>query len=97
MMRKLYIFENNKVVIYNNMSSYKLWHIMKYYGHPNVFILDGGMKQWSHLKYPINTFKTPIDYSQHQTNTFEGKEPDDKMLADFDYVIKNIGKQTCHL
>lgn len=92
-MAQLNIFEDNRVVIYNSISAAKFWFIMKYYGHPNSFILDGGMREWAKRKYPINTFKSPIDYSSHQTSTFKAKKPDENMLIELDSVLKKLGKR----
>jgi thiosulfate/3-mercaptopyruvate sulfurtransferase len=91
-MKKMYIQEDNQVVIYNSISAAKAWFIMKYYGHPNTYILDGGISQWSKLKYPINTFKTPMDYSNYQGSAFEAKEPNTDMLASLDDVLEKIGR-----
>jgi thiosulfate/3-mercaptopyruvate sulfurtransferase len=97
MMRKLNIFEDNRVVIYNSISAAKVWFIMKYYGHPNTFLLDGGMREWAKRKYPVNSFKSPIDYSTHSAKTFEAKTPDENMLIDMDEVINKIGKPQNHI
>lgn len=95
MMDKLNILESNKVVMYNGVSSAKAWFIMKYYGHPSTRILRGGLKQWMALNYPITSMKTPIDYTEASSNTFEAKEPNTNMLIEYDEVLKKIGSKQC--
>lgn len=90
MMKKLNILEKNKVVIYNSISAAKLWWIMNYYGHPNSFILDGGMRQWNKLKYPVNTHKSPIDYSDTDSDTFKAKDPDTSKLVELDEILERL-------
>ena len=91
-MDKLNIFEDNRVVIYNSVSAAKAWYIFKYYGHPNAMILDGGMSEWARRKYPINTFKSPMDYTDHPSTTFKAKTPEKDTVADLDYVLSKIGE-----
>jgi hypothetical protein len=89
-MDKLNILESDKVVMYNGISSAKAWFIMKYYGHPNTRILRGGLKQWTSLDYPITSMRTPIDYTNMSTNTFEAKEPNTKMLIEYGELLTQI-------
>ena len=90
-MDKLNILEENKVVMYNGISAAKAWFIMKYYGHPNTRILRGGLARWTELDYPITSMKTPIDYTEVSSNTFEAKEPKTNMLINYEEILKKIG------
>lgn len=33
----------------------RLWWLLKFYGHANVYVLDGGYGRWNRLGYPITT------------------------------------------
>jgi len=83
--------------MYNGISAAKAWFIMKYYGHPNTMVLDGGIKGWKRRGYPIVTMKTPVDYTQTPTKTFTAQEPNHKMLIDYEEVISKIGGKNCKL
>jgi 3-mercaptopyruvate sulfurtransferase SseA len=90
-MKKMHILEEDTVVVFNSITAAKAWFILKYYGHPNVHILDGGLRKWSSLKYPLNTFKCPIDYSSHSGPSFTAKEPDTHMLIHINEILKKLG------
>lgn len=91
-MDKLNIFEDNRVVIYNSISAAKAWFIFNYFGHPDTKLLDGGLREWSRRNYPINTFKSPMDYTDHPSTTFRAKDPQKDVLADLDHVIAKMGE-----
>ena len=85
------IDENKKIIFYDNVSGMLaargVW-LCLYFSHPNVFMLNGGLKKWIAEKLDIETksnifnptnFTTPIDAS---------------ILVGFQYVEQNIGRAT---
>mmetsp|Transcript_10656 Transcript_10656/g.9379 ORF Transcript_10656/g.9379 Transcript_10656/m.9379 type:complete len:234 (-) Transcript_10656:48-749(-) len=91
MMKKLNILSESTVIMYNGISAAKAWFIMKYYGHPSTMILDGGIREWKRLDYPINTMKTPVDYTSAPVKTFTAKEPNTSMVIEYEEVLKKVG------
>eukprot|EP00903_Cladosiphon_okamuranus_P004278 g4276.t1 len=62
-----------------------MFWIMKYYNHPDVKILDGGLSAWERSRYPLNNQpenRVESSYSVSATN------PD--FLVDFDFVSDNL-------
>ena len=80
----------NKVVFYDDVSGMLaargVWMLM-YFSHKNVFMLDGGIKKWQADGFEIQT-KT----NGFTPASFDGT-PNPQIIADYDYVKKNIGKE----
>lgn len=52
------IDETVTVVAYDNGEGAfagRFWWLLQYLGHENVFVLNGGFKQWAAVNYPIST------------------------------------------
>ncbi len=59
--RKFGVNQNSSIVVYDIkgiFSSPRVWWMFKYFGHSNVFVLDGGLKKWLKEKKPITNKKT---------------------------------------
>jgi len=82
---KLGVDNNSKVVIYDDLihSSARLWWTLKYIGHNNCFILDGGLKGWTEQDYPL----TDNVISAKKSRELETKL-NDSIFCDIDYVKK---------
>lgn len=94
-MRQLNVKEGDKVVIYNGVSAAKVWHIFKYHGHQDVWILDGGLKEWARLDFPLDSFKQPIDYSNtEESGKFKSAGPHGEMIIQVDELLEKIGTET---
>ena len=55
--RRFGITNESTVVTYDSMglfSSARCWWLFKYFGHKNVYILDGGLPAWKALNYEMN-------------------------------------------
>ncbi|WP_340023266.1 sulfurtransferase [Paenibacillus sp. FSL K6-1096] len=53
---KLGISNSTRVVAYDDesgMNAARLWWLLRYLGHEQVFILEGGFSQWKAEKYPV--------------------------------------------
>jgi thiosulfate/3-mercaptopyruvate sulfurtransferase len=69
LMRKLGISNKTRVIVYDErggLYAARLWWILRYYGHPNVALLDGGWTKWSAEGRPVSTEEpavTPADFT----------------------------------
>lgn len=53
---KLGIGNDSRIVAYDDesgMNAARLWWLLRYLGHEQVFILEGGFSQWKADKYPV--------------------------------------------
>lgn len=60
---KLGIDRNTRVVAYDDQGgamASRLWWLMRYHGHEQTYILDGGYSTWKSLGYPVNDAKPPV-------------------------------------
>lgn len=83
------ITKEKKVVFYDEVSGMSaargVW-LLIYFSHPQVFILDGGVKKWKSLGLPLET-KT----NGFKPAKFTGKVNKD-VFAGFEYIKKNLDK-----
>jgi len=59
--RNFGINQNSLIVVYDVkgiFSSPRVWWMFKYFGHKNVFVLNGGLKKWLKEKKPVTNNKT---------------------------------------
>jgi thiosulfate/3-mercaptopyruvate sulfurtransferase len=45
--------------------SSRFWWVLKYFGHSQVYILDGGYQAWTDSGYPVNDFVMTFDTSEY--------------------------------
>ena len=80
-----------EVVFYDDVSGMLaargVWMLM-YFSHDNAFMLDGGIKKWQKEGFELET-KT----NGFTPSVFDGK-PNPQILADYDYVNKDLKKIT---
>ena len=72
MMQNLGINNQDQIIIYDNsplLSSARAWFLFKYFGHENIFILDGGLKNWEKNGGKITNIKTIISTGDFQSKT----------------------------
>ena len=83
------ITTEKKVVFYDEVSgmsaSRGVW-LLLYFSHPQVFMLDGGMKKWKSEGFPLET-KT----NGFKPAKFSGKTNKD-IVAEYEYIKKNLDK-----
>ena len=61
--RKFGVNQNSLIVVYDIkgiFSSPRVWWMFKYFGHKNIFVLNGGLKKWLKEKKPITNKKTSL-------------------------------------
>ena len=62
--RNFGINQNSLIVVYDVkgiFSSPRVWWMFKYFGHKNVFVLNGGLKKWLKEKKPVTNNKTSLE------------------------------------
>lgn len=83
------ITNQKKVVFYDDVSGMLaargVWVLM-YFSHESVFLLDGGMKKWQ-----ADGLKLETKTNGFTPTKFDGKI-NSKILADYDYVNKNLNR-----
>ena len=61
--RALGIGASSTVVVYDgsgvNLSAARAWWMFRYFGHPGVAVLDGGLGRWRVLGYPLESGDCP--------------------------------------
>ena len=83
------ISSEKNVVFYDDVSgtlaARGVWLLM-YFSHPNVSMLDGGIKKWQNQNLPIET--NPNSFTP---STFSGV-PNPELIAGFEYIHENLEK-----
>ena len=85
---RLGIDASKQVVVYDGASgssAARTWWCLRWLGHPNVAILDGGITLWKAEGRPLAT-----DASAWQPTSFQVR-PDDDMKIEAPAVLKRIG------
>jgi thiosulfate/3-mercaptopyruvate sulfurtransferase len=85
-MSRLGIDANTHVVAYDDRggaTAARLWFLLRYFGHDNVSLLDGGITQWNAEKRSLQQ-ETP----QIARGNFVAREPRTNMVADREAVQK---------
>lgn len=81
------VTERKRVVFYDNISGMLaargVWLLM-YLSHPQVFMLDGGLKKWKKENYPIETKLNAFRPAQ-----FSGKI-NKEFIVGFEYIKENL-------
>jgi thiosulfate/3-mercaptopyruvate sulfurtransferase len=71
----------------NWFAAYAYWYL-KYYGHDNVKLMDGGRKKWE-----LEGRELSPDEPQRSQTSYQSKDPDKAIRAFRDDVLAAIGKQ----
>ena len=81
------ISSEKKVVFYDNVSGMLaargVW-MLEYFSHPDVSLLDGGMKKWKKENRPMEIKQNPF-----QPSKFSGKI-NPKIISSYEYILDNI-------
>ncbi len=81
------INSEKKVVFYDDVSGMLaargVW-MLEYFSHPDVSILDGGMKKWKKENRPIQTKSNPF-----QPSKFSGKI-NPEIISSYEFIVDNI-------
>jgi len=71
----------------NWFAAYAYWYL-KYYGHQNLRLLDGGRKKWE-----LDSRELTTDTVTREATTYTAQEPDEDIRAYRDEVVAAIGTQ----
>lgn len=88
-MSRLGISNTTQVIVYDATSgsfAARLWFLLRFYGHTQVAVLDGGFTEWLKMNYPIETGE-----NVNRRGNFTGV-PDEKMIVTTPQVESAIGK-----
>ncbi|SMF76007.1 thiosulfate/3-mercaptopyruvate sulfurtransferase [Paenibacillus uliginis N3/975] len=88
------IDKEKRVVIYDDQSGMvasRLWWMLKYTGHQNVYIMDQGFSAWKNASYPV-TAETPVVIPVRYE-----PEIQQTMLVDVEDVIQAINNGSAYL
>ena len=69
----------------NWFAAYAYWYL-KYYGHENLRLLDGGRKKWE-----LDSRELTTDATERPATTYTAKEPNTEIRAFRDEVVAAIG------
>jgi thiosulfate/3-mercaptopyruvate sulfurtransferase len=81
---------SQRVVSYDdsgNLYAARMRWVLKYFGHPDAAVLDGGLPAWTQLGEPITSEPTI-----RETTTYTGT-PHPELLATWQYVLDRIDNQ----
>ena len=85
MMQNLGINNQDQIIIYDNsplLSSARAWFLFRYFGHENIFILNGGLKNWEKFGGEITNKKTIIS-----TGDFQSKNEQTDLVVNLNQMI----------
>ncbi len=89
------IAHDTTVVVYgdnnNWFAAWALWQL-KYYGHADVRIMNGGRKKWLEEKRPLSTEAPTFPRA-----TYQAREPDASIRAKRDQVFQHLDKRDINL
>jgi len=71
--RRYGVNQNSFIIVYDTkgiFSSPRVWWMFKYFGHKNVFVLNGGLKKWLKEKKPITNKKTYFKKGNFKSKVF---------------------------
>src|SRR5690606_1049915 len=69
----------------NWFAAYAYWYL-KYYGHQNLRLLDGGRKKWE-----LDSRELTDEPASRPATTYTAQEPDESIRAYRDEVVSSLG------
>ena len=89
LMSQLGVSSDTTVVTYDDwISAYatRLWWVLKYYGHSNAKVLNGGWQRWVSEGRPV-TFHESVSEPAHFT-----PHPDESIMCHLDDLMRKVGE-----
>ena len=84
----------SQVICYDDMSgafAARMWWLMKWLGHDDVAVLDGGINHWTKKELPIET-----DIHERPEGAFTG-ETNSNMWVDINFIQEQLEQNKIHL
>ncbi|KAG9469475.1 3-mercaptopyruvate sulfurtransferase [Eleutherodactylus coqui] len=90
---RLGVSNNSHVIVYDasdfgSFSAPRLWWMFRIFGHPQVSVLDGGLKAWLREGHPVNSGKE----SRPQPTEFQAKL-DTSQVVGYEEMVENVEKK----
>ena len=88
------IQSNTQVVVYDDaFGSFaaRLWWLLKWYGHQNVALLNGGLSYWKQMQFPLSR-EIPVV----KPTVYTG-EPDMSMIVDAETIFRSLNSSNLTL
>jgi len=93
-MRRLGIGDGNRIIVYDNSdaaSACRGWWLLRYFGHDDVAVLDGGLKKWLAEERPTD-FLPPTPKDRHFTPRVNALA-----LRSLDQMLANLETKAEHV
>ena len=87
---RLGVGKDTTVVLYDNFKNslaVKVYQELKYYGHENIAILNGGADAWKNAGKSLTTDDVTVNPTEYKIT-----KTDSKMIVDINYVKANLNK-----
>ncbi len=88
LLRRLGIKNKDTLVVYddtNNMIAARVYNVLKFYGHSDVRLLNGGKKAWTKAGGDLTTEKTAVTASD-----YTARDKPAKSYVNLEYVYNNL-------
>jgi thiosulfate/3-mercaptopyruvate sulfurtransferase len=88
LLRRLGIENSDTIVVYdntNNMIAARMFNVLKFYGHKDIRLLNGGKNSWTGANGELTTTVPPISPSEYSATDKNSKE-----YVNLDYVYNNL-------
>lgn len=88
LLRRLGIENSDTIVVYdntNNMIAARMFNVLKFYGHKDIRLLNGGKNSWTGANGELTTIVPPISASEYSAADKNSKE-----YVTLDYVYNNL-------
>jgi len=88
------VSNSSQIVCYDDMSgafAARMWWLMKWLGHNDVAVLDGGIEKWTAQELPLET-----DMQVNPAGTYTGQANND-MWVDIKFVQQELEQGKIHL
>ncbi len=85
---------SSQVICYDDMSgafAARMWWLLKWLGHDDVAVLDGGINHWAKIDLPIET-----NVRSRLEGTFTG-EANNNMWVDINFIQEQLEQNKIHL
>ncbi len=90
LLRKHGVEQNSIIVLSDNLTSRlsaRMFWTLRYYGHRDIRILDGGEQAWLSTGFPLVE-----ELPQHATSNYQVLEINTELLATRDYIEEGLGR-----
>ena len=88
------VSNSSQIICYDDMSgafAARMWWLMKWLGHTNVAVLDGGIDKWIENNLPIET-----KVQNHSAGSFSG-QPNNDMWVDINFIQEKLTQNKINL